>query len=98
VAGAGGVKNAVGKGDAKQRPDRAAIRLRRAYGRRHLAIEFGLFGEDPSDDAADLRLGWRPRTAERILRHQRMQGGVENDHGRERRGRDRHASHETRLC
>ena len=28
----------------------------------------------------------RPRAAERILRHQRMQGGVENDDGRECRG------------
>ena len=37
----------------------------------------------------------RPRPAERILRHQRMQGGVEDHDGRERRGRDRDASRET---
>ena len=37
----------------------------------------------------------RPRAAEWILRHQRVQGGVENDHGRERRGRDCDASRET---
>ena len=91
VAGAGGVKDAVGKGNSKQRPDRAAVRLRRAYRRRHLAIEFGLLGEDPSDDAADLRLGGRPRTAERILRHQRMHGGVEHHDGRERGDCDRYA-------
>src|SRR5439155_26701547 len=78
----------------KQRPDRAAVGFRRADRRRHLAVEFGLLGEDPPDDAADLRLGWRPRAAERILRHQRMYTGVENDRGRERCGRDRDASRE----
>ena len=45
-------------------------------------------------DIADLRLGRRPRPAERILRHQRMQAGIEDDDGRERRGRHRNASRE----
>jgi hypothetical protein len=84
VAGAGGVKDAVGEGNRKQRPDRAAIGFRRAYRRRHLAIEFGLLGQNPSEDAADLRLGGGPRTAERILRHQDVQAGVEDNGSRQR--------------
>ena len=34
-----------------------AVGLRGADGRRHLAIEFRLLGQQPADDAADLRLG-----------------------------------------
>ena len=37
----------------------------------------------------------RPRPAERILRQQRVQGGVEDDDGRERRDRHRDAPRET---
>src|SRR6516225_10754520 len=76
MAGTSGMKDSVGKGDHKQRPDRGAIGLGRADGRGDLAIELRLPGEQPADDAADLRFGWRPRSAERRLRHDRVDGAV----------------------
>ena len=92
VAGAGGVKYAVGKRDRKQRPDRRAVGFRGADGRGHLAIEFRLLGQDPSDDAADLRFGGRPRPAERVLRHQGVHDAVsQQNHGKRSDGDDRKA-------
>jgi hypothetical protein len=40
-----------------------------------------LFRKQPSDDAADLRLGAGARTAERRLRYQDMQDAVEQHDG-----------------
>ncbi|OIQ71345.1 hypothetical protein GALL_470380 [mine drainage metagenome] len=90
MSGAGGVKNAVGKGNRQQRPDRAAIGFRGADRRRHLAIKFRLFGEQPPDNATDLRPGAaRARAAEGRLRHQDMHHAVEHDQGRQGQTADR---------
>src|ERR1700733_737170 len=67
---------AVGERDRQQRPDRAAVGLGGANGRRHLAIEFGLLRQQPADDTADLCVGSRAGTAERVLRQCVMQGAI----------------------
>ena len=93
VAGAGGMKNPIGKRDRQQGPDGAAVRLRGANGRGHLAVEFGLLCQQPSNEAADLRLGAaRARAAERTLRQQDMRDAVERNHDQNGGGADRHAA------
>ena len=57
MAGAGGVKDAIGKGDREQRPHRRAVGLGGANGRGNLAIEFRLSCQQPSDNATELRPG-----------------------------------------
>ena len=70
---------------AEQRPDRRAVGLGGADGRRHLAIKFRLLGQEPADDAADLRLrGLAGRGAtERVLHQQDVQGAIDRDNGGE---------------
>ena len=64
VAGAGGVKDAVEKRHTKQRPCRGAICLCGADQSGKLAIELGLLGEYPADDAIRWRCRRRTRRAE----------------------------------
>jgi hypothetical protein len=79
VAGAGGVEDAVGERNREQGPDRAAVSLGGANGRRHLAIEFRLLGHQPADDTADLRVRSGGRTAERILRQRALQRAIDDN-------------------
>ena len=72
VTGTRGVEDAVSERNAEQRPHGAAIVLRRADRRRHGPVEFGLLREQPADDAADLLVRHRTRTAERVLRQRRV--------------------------
>ena len=66
VTGTGGVEDAVDERHAEQRPDRAAVGLGGADDARHVAIELGLLGEHPADDAVGRRRrGRRARRAER---------------------------------
>ena len=80
------MEHPIGKRDAEQRPQGAAIRLGGADQAGKLTIELGLLGEDVADDAAALRRGGRrPRDAERGLgmcgrnRDDRQQRGREPD-------------------
>src|SRR5262249_55430245 len=50
-----GMEDAVRKRNSKQGPERAGVGLGGANQTRERAIEFGLLGEDPADDAAALR-------------------------------------------
>jgi len=72
----------------QKRPDRAAVGLGGANGRRHPAIEFGLLHEQPANDTADLCIRSRARTAERILCQHIVQRAI----GDETDGCDRQAS------
>src|SRR3954454_24834575 len=95
MAGAGGVKDAIGKGDAEQGPYRAAVGLGGADNARHVAVELGLLGEHPADDAVGGRRRRGARRAERgTLREDDVEGArreQERGHGRKQHERDRGA-------
>ena len=95
VAGSGGMKDAVSKGDREQGPDRRAVGLRGADGRGHLAVKFRLFCQQPSEDAAYLRLGCRQAAARRTdFGPSGADGAVERQNNENGGGADRQRARE----
>jgi hypothetical protein len=105
VTGAGGMKHAIGEGQGEQAPDRTAILLGGPYRPRQSAIEFGLLGEQPADDAVGRRRG-RARRAERAAlrkgrvapqRHRKRHGGRSAEEQNDMSGRPPARQHFTPI-